>query len=654
LLQNLVANQPSEEPVKNRCESQGEYRFKVVLPEQQAFENSGHTLFFETDVDGVIEPAFTRSNYVVPDFPATRLRGYIDGLIETNGAYFLHGWACQTNVESSVTFSLLTRKDGEFVLLGKDLPANTSSGGSVATACNTKMGRHAFRARIPETAIDDFANGRLFVQAHSAFGGTKLMLPRSHRYAIPSTLPTLMPTGTPPNVIVFFTDDQGYADLGVQDVLDDVKTPNIDALAHNGVRFTNGYVTASQCSPSRAAFLTGRYQQRFGLDENRQIPMTLDETTIAQRFKQQDYATGMFGKWHLEIMGNSVEWGRRNYPDLQPFKVDQIPEEVRHQYFPHQRGFDDMLAGYTNTYLRNVDDRGRTIALETHRTDQFRIDLTSDASLAFIDKNWQKPFFMYVSHYGPHVPIEATQHYLDRFSEDMPMRRRYALAMMAAIDDGVGRVVDKLKNYNVYDNTIIMFISDNGAPLGDDMTDAPLSAKGEAWNGSRNDPFTGEKGMLTEGAVRVPFIVQWPNKISAGMELDTPVSALDAAYTALKVAGDTQLDALDGLDLMPLIINGDSNLFDQRPLFWRFFFQRAIRKGDWKYMQAGIRREYLFDMTQTEPESINLINTYPDIAKELRDEYWQWAAQMQRPEELVELPPPFAERVDRYLPLPLP
>ena len=448
---------------------------------------------------------------------------------------------------------------------------------------------------------------------------------------------------------MFFTDDQGFADLGVHDVLDDIETPNIDQLANNGALFTQGYVTAPQCSPSRAAMITGIHQSRFRMDENRHIPMTLEVETLAQKFKREGYTTAMLGKWHLEVMNNSGEWFENNYPEIVPRRAAEVPQEVRNQYYPHERGFDYVFAGYTRSFLRNMNERGRLIELERHVNEDFRVDLVCDAATTFIDKNWLKPFYMHVAHYAPHVPMEATQKYLERFDKDMPQRRRYALAMMAAIDDGVGQVVKKLKDYNLLDNTIILFISDNGAPLGDDMTDALLSNSREAWNGSRNDPFTGEKGMLTEGALRVPFIMHWPDKIPPNTVINPPVSSLDAGYTTVKAAGVTDLGELDGLDLMPLIA-GDTTGFDTRAQYWRFYFQRAIRLGNWKYMQAGIEREYLFDMTKAEPESVNYINDYPEIAADLRNRYWQWAAQMPRPEPLVEIPAPFAERVDLFLP----
>lgn len=648
LIQTIAANMRTEEAVRERCNSEGFHRFKFDVDQKIVYEHSGQNLYFEMFLANEQSPLTGTAQYQLPVHPETQVKGFVDGIKRANNSQFLMGWACQTNVSEAIDVTAFVKDSGSIVILDDVAITPAVAESAVSNACETDIGRHRFRIRISDDVLLEHAGKPIHVIAKAAFGQQTRFLENSGKLLVPS-IPSSSSTEKAPNVIVFFTDDQGFADLGVQGVADDIKTPNIDKLANNGIRFTNGYITAPQCSPSRAGMLSGRYQQRFGLDANNHIPMTLEQQTIADRFKVHDYSTGMFGKWHLEVMANSSEWGGNNFPDIQPWRVSEVPLEVRHNYFPHQRGFDSMLAGYTGVYLRNMDMRGDEVPVETFGSKKFRVELATEASLSFIDKNWQQPFFMYVSHYAPHVPLEASQKYLDRFPEDMPERRRYALAMMAALDDGVGDIVDKLENYNILDNTLIFFISDNGAPLDDDMFDAPIADAREGWNGSLNTPFAGEKGMLTEGALRVPFIMHWPKQIPEGMVIDTPVSSLDAAYTALNAAQVDDLSNLDGQDLLPLA-QGDSSSFDQRSLAWRFYFQRAIRKGDWKYMQVGIEREYLFDMTQVEPESINFIEQYPEIADELREEYWQWSSEMPRPEPLVEAPVPFLRRVDFYLP----
>jgi arylsulfatase A-like enzyme len=463
--------------------------------------------------------------------------------------------------------------------------------------------------------------------------------------------PVVMPVPelVKPNVIVIFTDDQGYADLGVQGQISDIKTPNIDKLAHNGVRFTHGYITAPQCTPSRAAMHTGQYQQRFGVDENRFAPIPKDVKTLGDRFQKLGYKTGMVGKWHLELAGNSTDWASKNYPEMKPFNVNLVPMEERQEYFPDKRGYDDTFFGFTVKYWRNFDLDGTTTDTGYINTWRDRLDLVSDMAVSFINRHHEEPFYLHVSHYGPHVPLAAAKEYLSRFPGEMPERRRYALAMLAAIDDGVGKIVDTLEQYQLLDNTIIYFISDNGAPLGDDMNDAPIDDHGEAWDGSINAPFIGEKGMLTEGGIRVPYIVQWQGHFDGGLVIDKPVSSLDAAYTALKLAGDTDLASLDGVDLVPAI-SGQADYLDSRPLFWRFYSQRAIRLGKWKYLQAGIAREYLFDMESESHETVNLIAVYPEIAEELRQRYKNWSAEMLREDKYREIEKPFQNRYDLYLP----
>jgi arylsulfatase A-like enzyme len=439
-----------------------------------------------------------------------------------------------------------------------------------------------------------------------------------------------------PNVIVIFTDDQGFSDLGVQNVLSDVKTPNIDQLAANGVRMTNGYVTAPQCTPSRAGMISGQYQQRFGVDDNRYTPMPLDVVTLGEHFQALDYKTGMTGKWHLEVDQNSKIWLAENYPEIKPstFNPGQIPLKVKKQYFPNNRGYEDTYFGYINQYWATFDKQGTTIAAKYIQDKSYRIDAVSDASVAFIDRNHKGPFYLHVAHYGPHVPMGALDVYLERFPDDSIVRRQYALAMISAIDDGVGKIVAALNKYQLLENTMIIFISDNGAPLGLDMTDTPINIRKEAWNGSMNYPLAGEKGMLTDGGIKVPYIIQWPNKIPRGIVLEQPVISLDASYTALKAAGATteMLDKIDGTDLMPALT--DSPLYlEDRPLFWRFWNQSAIRVGNWKYLKVGTSSEYLFEMSSPEHSTYNLFSQEQERANKMKEQLLQWEKGLKREAE---------------------
>ena len=314
-----------------------------------------------------------------------------------------------------------------------------------------------------------------------------------------------------PNIIVIFTDDHGFADLGIQGQVEDIKTPYIDQMAKEGVLMTSGYISAPQCTPSRAGLLTGRYQQRFGLDENGTIPLPLEETIIPQRLKEAGYITGMTGKWHLEP--NHIEhlWIAENMPELKGRKPEpkDIPFSKKLAYMPSERGFDDCFQGEMRHYWVNYDLEGNSIEKQ-HITDKrFRIDVQTDAAVTFIDRNHEKPFFFYLAYFGPHIPLEATEKYLNRFPGEMPERRRYALAMLSAIDDGVGKVKEALRKYNIEENTIIFFIGDNGAPLKITKEDKPIPQVIGCWDGSLNDPYVGEirKKMNTK-SLSVDHFVQ--------------------------------------------------------------------------------------------------------------------------------------------------
>ncbi|MBI1335491.1 MAG: sulfatase-like hydrolase/transferase [Phycisphaera sp.] len=452
-----------------------------------------------------------------------------------------------------------------------------------------------------------------------------------------------------PNIIVIFTDDQGYADVACQGVLDDLKTPNLDRLAADGVRCTNGYVTAPQCIPSRAGILTGCYQQRFGVDHNGGIPLPLEVTTIPQRLGEAGYVTGQVGKWHLEPNWQETEWVREHMPEVKPGEKPSIPGKLARPYLPDKRGFNEMFCGYINQYLASYNLDGKDVSPPKNiKTPGYRLDTQTDAALAFIDRHADKPFFLYLAYFAPHVPLDATDKYLQRFPENMPRRRRLALAMIAAIDEGVGRLRDSLRQHGLTDNTLIFFISDNGAPLKIDMKDEP--GVGPGWDGSRNDPLVGEKGMLTEGGIRVPFFVTWPGTIPAGKTYDQPVISLDVGATAVALAGLDKPAELDGVNILPYL-KGENTLPPHETLYWRFWQQTAVRKGQWKYLQAGADLQYLFDLTSPEQEHKNLIHEHPEIAAELRASLKTWAHPLKNPGVPVgPLSPAEVKWFDVYLP----
>lgn len=421
-----------------------------------------------------------------------------------------------------------------------------------------------------------------------------------------------------PNIIVFFTDDHGYADLSCVGTEPDVKTPNLDRMAAEGVRFTDGYVTAPQCCPSRAGLLTGRDQNRFGHISNGYGPLALTETTIADRLGKAGYTTGMVGKWHLEPNHSDKAFFEKN-----GIKDSKVPPALDFKYHPHSRGFQETFSGQLNRYSATYDLSGKRFPQpKPVNTTGDRIDLQSDAAVKFIDLHHDKPFFLYVAYFAPHVPLASSKKYLDRFPGEMPERRRYALAMLSAVDEGVGRVMEKLQEYKIDENTLIFFIGDNGAPLKLNMQDDPIQLDGAYWNGSKNTPLNGEKGMLAEGGIRVPYLMRWKGNIPAGQIIKTPVTSLDVAATSTAAAGIERPENFDGLNLIPMLAKGTP--LPDRALTWRFWRQSAIRKGDWKLLKFSDRSTYLFNLSKDPGEKSNLLDQNPEIARQLESQLTEW------------------------------
>lgn len=432
-----------------------------------------------------------------------------------------------------------------------------------------------------------------------------------------------------PNIIVILTDDLGYADVGIQGCLDDLLTPNTDRLAREGVRFTNGYVTAPQCVPSRAGILSGQYQTRFGVDAIGKGPMPTNITTIAERLRDGGYATGMVGKWHLDPGPEDKEWIKTNLSEKEALeKKAHIPESLRREYSPGNQGFTDYFEGYLNSYRANYTLDRNDLVPQTLNVPGDRIGIQTDAALAFIDRHKEKPFFLYLAYFAPHTPLVATDESLALFPGKMPERRRLALAMISSIDDGVGRILSKLKETNLDESTLIFYTSDNGAPLERSMPDDPIPASGPdgGWDGSRNDPLNGEKGTLLEGGIRVPFLLRWKGTIPPGQVIAEPVITLDIAATSVALAGLSKSPELDGTDLLPLVTGKG---LAERSLYWRFWHQAAIRKGTWKYITLSDGREWLFDLNSAE-EKVNRIADHPEIAQSLRADLKAWAEAQKR------------------------
>lgn len=436
-----------------------------------------------------------------------------------------------------------------------------------------------------------------------------------------------------PNVIVVVTDDHGYADFGAYGLSDDIRTPHLDNLAANGALITHGYVTAPQCVPSRAGIVTARYQSRFGLDGNEFVPIPMDEITVAERMRDAGYATGFIGKWHLEPTWEGQEWMADHYPEgLEKTPPFGIPYKLRKPHSPLCKGFDDIYHGTWKNYTRNYDLDGNDVQPpKGHqiRADEFREDHKTDAAVAFIKRHKDEPFFLHLAYFAPHVPMEVTEKHFARFPGDMPQRRRWALASIASIDDGMGKINETLEQLGLAEDTIIFFFGDNGAPLKIHRKDQPFTVPGQ-WDGSDNGPMVGEKGMLSDGGVRVPYMVYWKGRIEAQV-YDRPVLSLDAGATALALAGvKTKSGEIDGVNLVPYL-TGERDGDPHEAIYWRFRGQSAVREGKWKFyhLQEGARM--LFDMESDEHENKNLIQQYPEIAMRLEQKLASFRAEQKRP-----------------------
>jgi len=404
-----------------------------------------------------------------------------------------------------------------------------------------------------------------------------------------------------PNIILIVADDLGYGELGVQGYTHDIPTPNIDSLARNGVRFTQGYVTAPLCSPTRAGLLSGRYQQRFGHELNpgpeasvERFGLPRNQPTLAERLKALGYATGMVGKWHLGL---------------------------RSDLTPSQRGFDEFFGflGGAHTYLGS--GRAGPILRGTTPVDEkeYLTDAFAREAVAFIDKHKGAPFFLYLPFNAVHAPLQATDKYLSRFPAIKDTKRRTFAAMTAAMDDAVGRVLGKLADLTLTNDTLIFFISDNGGPT-------PGTT-------SSNGPLRGHKGEVFEGGIRVPFIMQWKGHLPAGKVNELPVISLDIHPTAVVAAGGAIAAdwKLDGVDLLPYV-RGDRTGRPHETLFWRMGEKHAIRDGDWKLLvEQGTTTPALFNLADDIGEKNDLAAKMPDKAKQLNSRYDAWKAQMVAP-----------------------
>jgi N-acetylgalactosamine-6-sulfatase len=420
-----------------------------------------------------------------------------------------------------------------------------------------------------------------------------------------------------PNIVFILADDLGYGDLGCYG-REDIKTPVIDGIADEGVKFTQYYSNGPECSPTRAAFLTGRYQHRIGglecaigngnvgryddairLRETNDLGLPVVETSIARMLKDAGYATAITGKWHL---------------GYEP------------KFAPHLHGFDHAFyaVGGGMDYFHYIDNvasyylfqNGKPIRREGYFT-----DLATDEAVKFIDTHADEPFFLYVPYTAPHSPFQGPDDYKpDPLPGDSPLWRQGSappdvyIAMIEQMDKCVGRILTKLDEKGLADNTVVIFSSDNGGT-----------------GSARNTPLSKAKGTTFEGGIRVPAVARWPGAIPEGTVSDQACITLDFSASIVRIAGAKVPPGrdFDGIDILKLVETGQTP--QKRTLFWRGRrgdrIRKAVRDGDMKYIwqtDGKKSEEYLFDLKSDVSESHDLLEKRPAEAGRLKALLANW------------------------------
>jgi arylsulfatase A-like enzyme len=391
-----------------------------------------------------------------------------------------------------------------------------------------------------------------------------------------------------PNILLIVADDLGYSGVGVQGC-GDIPTPAIDALAAGGVQFTQAYVTAPVCSPSRAAMLTGRYQERFGSEFNPRAlklgGLDLQQQTLANYMRAAGYHTGLVGKWHL---GSSDD------------------------HRPTRRGFDEFFGFLGGGHTYEADSKIPLLRADDEWSErEYLTKAFGREAIDFIQRNKEHPFFLYLAFNAVHLPMDPDVTEMEKVQKiEDPLRRVHA-SMLASMDDEIAKVMSKLRELDLQNDTLVMFLSDNGAPRA---------------NKSTNIPLRSYKHHIYEGGIRVPWIMSWPGHLPAGREFTAPVTALDVVPTALAAAGSEGADAstFDGVNLLDYL-TGKVTGRPHETLFWRYGQAFAIRRGDWKLLRRDCGRLELYDVGKDVAEQHDLAPKRPELVKRLHRAYLQWS-----------------------------
>lgn len=415
-----------------------------------------------------------------------------------------------------------------------------------------------------------------------------------------------------PNIIFLFSDDAGYADFGFHGS-EIMKTPNLDKLAKEGVKFTQGYVTDATCGPSRAGLITGKYQQRFGYQEinvpnymsknskflGDDMGLPLSQKTIADYLKKLGYKNAVYGKWHL---GNADRFHplKRGFDEFYGFRGGA------RSYFPY-KNFKGIH--HDNMMERNFEN--------FEEPNEYATDVFANEAVKFIEKNKENPFFIFLSFNAVHTPMQATKEDLAKFP-NLKGKRKEVAAMTLALDRACGRVLDKLKELGLENNTIVVFSNDNGGP-----TDK---------NASLNLPLSGTKSNHLEGGLRVPYLIKWPKKLKAGQEYHYPVSTFDLLPTFYAAGGGNVKDLkdIDGVNLIPFV-NGKNQERPHKYLFWKKEARAVCRENDWKLIRFADRPAELYDVSKDIAEQNNLAAQHPERVKQMFKKLFAWELTQERP-----------------------
>lgn len=403
-----------------------------------------------------------------------------------------------------------------------------------------------------------------------------------------------------PNFIIILADDLGYGDVGFTGSTQ-IKTPHIDALANAGLTFTQGYVSAPVCGPSRAGLMTGRNQVNFGFDNNpivdlpqfdeNFVGLPVDETTIADRLAELGYVNGLIGKWHLGEAEHfhPLNRGFHEFWGYLGGGHNYVPTNPQGKPYPYK-----IICNYKKpqpiTYI--TDDKG-------------------DECVDFIRRHKDEPFFLFASFNAPHAPMQATEEDLKLYAHIKDEKRRTYCAMTHRLDVNVGRIMKELKKQKIDENTVVVFFSDNGGPC--------------HHNASLNMPLRGAKGTLLEGGIRVPFTMTWPQHLKAGTEFNDPISSLDLTPTFVAMAGGTVAKEakLDGVNILPFI-KGDEAGSPHDEMLWRFTISASIREGNWKLVRLPDRLPMLYDLSKDIAEQNNVADENRELVELMLKKLGDW------------------------------